>query len=348
MKNQLAVNRVETDLNQWRSREERLSKLFSFSLSGNKALLREKLHYYERVASRYRGSRDPDERFALQLLRQENRTIERAIYPNRLLRLLRRLVVVPLRQQLTRRRELRNVQENSHSLQQQVQRAGFSGLSSRINEQIKLGQSQFSIPLSYYVNEKQRIDHQLSFSRDQAGRYQFNGFQANLQEENQPDTNKGHYFNSREGWNTHLAYSLLEGRAVLKEGRWIQLDFNDKDADGNYRIKEFHSSLGYDLEKVLQTLPIKEMRESNRTYELLEKLKTGSREAVSFLRDGKEQRYFIEANPQFKSVNIYDEHSRKITIATASGAKTAEALKVSHKVNQQQVQTKRNGMKVLR
>lgn len=81
-------------------------------------------------------------------------------------------------------------------------------------------------------------------------------------------------------------------------------------------------------------------------YQLLDNLKQGNRKAVSFLREGREQRYYIEANPQFKSVNIHDEHSRKITLATVLGHKTIETLKVSHKVNEQQTQVKWNGIKV--
>lgn len=55
MKNQFAQTRVELDLNQWRSRKERFTKLFSASLSTNGALLKEKLCYYERVAAKYKG-----------------------------------------------------------------------------------------------------------------------------------------------------------------------------------------------------------------------------------------------------------------------------------------------------
>lgn len=92
------------------------------------------------------------------------------------------------------------------------------------------------------------------------------------------------------------AFQLLEGRSILQGERWIQLDFNDKDAQGNYRIKEFDTSFGYDLKKVLSTLPTKELQESNTDYQLLDNLKQGSRQAVSFLQDGGEQRYYIEEN----------------------------------------------------
>ncbi len=345
MKNQFAVNRVERELSQWRNREDRFSKLFSFSLSSNKALLKEKLHYYERVAARYQGTKDPEERFALQVLRQERRRMERQPYPNLLIRMLRRLLVLPAREQAVIRRDARSLEENSRSLQEQIQKTGFSGLTAKLEEQIRQGQPQFSIPVSYYINERERMDHQLTFSRDHTGQYQFNGFQAKLFDESGQGGVKQHYFDSKDGMDVNRAYQLLEGRAIQKEDRWLQLDFNDKDAQGNYRVKEFHSTYGFDLQKALRDLPIKEIQDGATVYQLLGKLKQGSRESVSFLQDGKEQRYFIEANPQFKSVNIYDQHSRKITLSTALGNKT-QALKVTHKVNQQQVQAKRNGMKV--
>ena len=63
--------------------------LFSFSLSSNRALLKEKLEYYERIAARYRGTQDQEERFALRMLRQERNRIEKQLYPNPLIRLLR-------------------------------------------------------------------------------------------------------------------------------------------------------------------------------------------------------------------------------------------------------------------
>lgn len=346
MKNQFAVNRVEMELNQWRSREDRFSKLFSFSLSSNRALLKEKLHHYERVAARYKGTKDLDERFTLKVLEQERRRMEKQLYPNLLIRMLRRLLVLPQIEQAAIRRDLRNTIENSRSLQEQLQKAGFSGLTSRLEEQIRQGQSQFTIPVSYYVSQKERMDHQLTFSKDPTGRYQFSGFQAKLHDETRPDAARQHYFELRDGMDVNRAYHLLQGRAIQKEDRWLQLDFNDKDAQGNYRVKEFHSTFGYDLEKVLQSLPIKELHDSTTSYQLLDKLRQGSRQEVSFLRGDREQRYYIEANPQFKSINIYDEHSRKITLSTALGNKTTQALKISHKVNEQQVRAKRNGMKM--
>ncbi len=350
MNNQLPINRVETELNQWRSREERFSKLFSFSLSSNKALLKEKLQYYDHIAAKYKGTQDLDERFVLRMLQQERSKIEKLLYPNPVIRLLRRLLVAPVKEQTVIRQNNRKTEQNSQSLHQQVQRAGFINLAAKIDEQIKQGQQQFSLPVSYYINDKERLDHQLSFIKDQSGTYHFEGYKTNLYNESKPNEQRQQYFNRKNGYeiNATEAYNLLSCRAIKKNGTWVQLDFNDKDANGNFRMKEFHSGYGYNLQKVLQQLPLKELLNESEANKLHDALKNGNRLAVSFIKNGNEQRYHIEANPQFKSVNIYDEHVRKITLNTALGNKTFEAVKLTQKVNErnEQSQAKKNGMRI--
>ncbi len=348
MNNQLPINRVETELNQWRSREERFSKLFSFSLSSNKALFKEKLQYYDRIAAKYKGTGDIDESFALGVLKQERNRIEKQLYPNLLIRLLRRLLVVPVKEQIVIRQDNRKTEQNSQSLHEQVRRAGFPDISTKINENINQRQPQFSVPVSYYINDKERLNHQLSFIKDQSGTYHFEGYKTNLYNESKPNEQREQYFSAKNGYeiNTTESYNLLAGRAIKKNGTWMQLDFNDKDANGNFRMKEFHSGFGYNLEKVLQQLPLKELLNQSEADKLHDALKNGNRFAVSFTKNGNEQRYYIEANPQFKSVNIYDEHARKLTLNTALGTKTLEAMKAVNNASQQQSQGRKNGMRM--
>lgn len=346
--NNSLVNRIEAELNQWRTREERFSKLFSFGLSTNRVLLKEKLDYYDRIAAKYKGTQYPDERFTLKMLRQERNRIEKQLYPNLLIRLLRRLLVAPVKEQIVLRQGNKKKEENSHALRQQVQRAGFSDLSVKMDEQIKQGQQQFSIPVSYYFNDKERLDHQLSFVKDQSGQYQFEGYKTTLYNESKPDEKRQQFFSMRNGHliNNTEAYNLLSGRCIQSGDTWMQLDFNDKDPNGNFRIKQFNVDYGYDLEKVLQQLPLKEMLNNGQADKLHEALKNGNRTSVSFVKDGNEQRFYIEANPQFKSVNIYDEHSRKLTLHTVLGNKTMKAIKTSYKVNERQQRQSKKNMRI--
>lgn len=350
MNEQLPINRVEMELNQWRSREERFSKLFNFSLSNNRSLIKEKLHHYERIGTKYKGSKNIEERFALQMLKQEKDKILKQLYPNLLVRLIRKLVVAPLIDQIAVRKDVKEEQKNNQALCDQVQRIGFIDLSNQIDQQIKQGHQQFTIPVSYYVNEKERLDHELSFVKDQSGQYQFEGYKASLHNELKPEENRNQYFKVQEGnsLNTIQAYNLLAGRAVQKEKTWIQLDLNDKDASGNHRIKEFHSGYGYDLEKAVQQIPLKELSNKTQADKLKDDLKQGNRLPVTLIKNGNEHRFYIEANPQFKSVNIYDEHSRKITLSTALGNKTMETVKQIQKTSESlhEKHSKRNSMRI--
>jgi hypothetical protein len=116
----------------------------------------------------------------------------------------------------------------------------------------------------------------------------------------------------------------LSGRAIEKKDSWLQFDLNDKDSFGDYRLKEFYLDFGYNLEKVIQNLPFKELIDKR---EIFESLKDGNRQKVIFLKDGIECRFYIEANPQFKTINIFDENSKKITLNSALGIKPIEIEK---------------------
>jgi hypothetical protein len=350
MNEQLPVNRVEMELNQWRSREERFSKLFNFSLSNNRSLIKEKLHLYERIGTKYKGTKNIEERFALKMLKQEKDKVLKQLYPNFLVRLVRKLVVAPLIDQIAVRKDTKEEEKNNQSLHEQVQRIGFTDLSAKIEDQIKKGHEQFTIPTSYYVNEKERLNHELSFSKDESGQFQFEGYKSTLQNESKPEEDRSQYFKvqERNSIDTTQAYNLLTGRAVQKERIWIQLDLNDKDAVGNHRIKEFHSGYGYDLEKAVLQLPLKELSNKTEADKLKDALKQGNRQPITLIKNGNEHRFYIEANPQFKSVNIYDEHSRKITLSTALGNKPMETVKQLQNTNesQQANHSKKNGMRV--
>lgn len=88
---------IEDKLAQWREKEERLSKIFTFDLSSSKAFQREKLRTYDSIARRYRKNKGQDGRLAYRLFREEKRKLEKQLYPNLLVRLARRWAVKPLK-----------------------------------------------------------------------------------------------------------------------------------------------------------------------------------------------------------------------------------------------------------
>ncbi len=343
--NQL-VNRVENDLNQWRLKELRFTKLFPFNLATNKAFLKEKLNYLDRVTIKYKGTVNQEERMALRILKQERNEIAKHLYPNLILRVLRR-VLITAKQQYEVKQIKKQSAGNEQVLKEALVKTGFGNVSNKLEQYMKQERQEFSIPVSYYVNEKEQLNFSLSFSKNQDGQYQFETYKAILKNDDKPEESRLQNFSIEPG-NTITAtqaYNLLAGRSVQtehqeatgnKQAGWLQLDFNDKDAIGNYKIKEFNTSYGYDLKSVLQQLPLKELSNDIDAGKLENALRGGSRQAVSFLKDGKEQTFYIEAHPQFKSINIYDEHLKKITVASALGNKTAEPAQLAKKNDMRQ------------
>ncbi len=108
---------------------------------------------------------------------------------------------------------------------------------------------------------------------------------------------------------------MLNGRAVNKDlvnkegekyNAWIQLDLTHKNERGNYDPKQFHKNYGYDLEQTLSKFPIKELTNGEQKDALMKSLEKGNLQSVTFEPNGKEQKMYVEANPQLKTINIYD------------------------------------------
>ncbi|UPZ36472.1 hypothetical protein MUB18_20515 [Sphingobacterium sp. PCS056] len=353
MENQLGANRVEAAIAEWNKREDRYSSIFSTNMGSNKTLLREKLRYFDRVAANYSGTKNLDEKFALRLMKDERRKIEKQLYSSRILRLLRRWVVVPVRQQLSRKEGSRELAVQKAHLLDQISHLGFKVPAEKIDSHLKNGTPQFNIEISTYVNENERLDHKLKFEKDNTGQYQFEGHRTALINNNKPAEIREHFFSVDNSKNIREseAYHLLSGRAIKKGDSWLQLDLNDVNTKGEYRVKEFGNMYGYDLDKVLNELPIKDGLHHTEREDIKAALKRGGRQEVSFLKDGNEKRFYIEANPQFKTLNIYDEHSKKITLNSLKEGDVSEALKAAKKVDMQQDNKlqntkRRNGMKL--
>jgi hypothetical protein len=122
--------------------------------------------------------------------------------------------------------------------------------------------------------------------------------------------NKGHGITLKEGFN------LLEGRAVQKEladkngqhyKAWLQLDGKEKDPAGNYKVNQFHEKYGFDLEKKLSELPIKQLGDPEQKAVLIKSLQKGNLQTVTFEKNGQSDQLFIAANPKFKAISTFDQ-----------------------------------------
>lgn len=225
-------------------------------------------------------------------------------------------------------------QKNYEYLRDQVKFTGFGeGLENELKERV-LNQSPQFLLFHQGAFGKDETIATLHFKKSgQSDMYFFNKYDLSLKQENRPEVlTRTFYINKGNNITLKEAYNLMNGRAVNKdltnkEGQvynaWVQLEMKAAGENGNYKIRQFHQNYGFDLEKSLSKLPIKELSNENDKTALLSSLHKGNRQAVTFVENGHEQRHFIEANPRFKSINIYNSDMHRIDTRQSMGEKQA-------------------------
>lgn len=214
-------------------------------------------------------------------------------------------------------------QKNFEYLRDQVKYTGFGeGLENDLKQKIQEGNPEFKLAYeTKYGNDT--VNATLNFSQSkQSDMYFFNSYQVNVQKENSAETmEQTFYINKGNNITLKEAYNLMEGRSVNKdltnkEGQvynaWIQMDFKQSDNNGNFKLKHYHENYGYDLEAVLSKHPIRELGNEEYKSNLTDSLKKGNLQSATFQISGTEQKQYIEANPQFKTINIYDSSMQRV------------------------------------
>lgn len=214
-------------------------------------------------------------------------------------------------------------QKNFEYLRDQLKYTGFGeGLENDLKQKIEEGKAEFKLAYeTKYGNDT--VNATLNFSQSkQSDMYFFNSYQVSVQKENsQEPMEQTFYINKGNNITMKEAYNLIEGRSVNKdltdkEGQvynaWIQMDFKQSDNNGNFKLKHYHQNYGYDLEAVLSKHPIKELGNEEYKSNLMDSLKKGNRQSATFQHNGTEQKQYIEANPQFKTINIYDANMQRL------------------------------------
>jgi hypothetical protein len=221
-------------------------------------------------------------------------------------------------------------EKNLNFLKDQVKYTGFGeGLEKELKENMQTGKDSFTLSHQAKFGNDQ-TETALHFRKSaQTGNYFFNKYELSVKPEGEKDALKQTF---HIGYDNNITlkegYNLLSGRSVHKEmaklvdtsddgskrleakgekyNAWLKMDLTDKDQSGNFKIKQYHQNYGFDLESALSKYPIKELGSADEKSRLIESLQKGNRQSVSFIIDGKEEKRFIEAAPQFKSVNQYD------------------------------------------
>lgn len=228
------------------------------------------------------------------------------------------------------------IESNFEYLKDQLKFTGFGeGLEAELKSKIESKVPEFKLGVTAQYNEDQ-VDAILSFSKSKTSdMYFFNSYDLQVQKPDGKENTQHFYINPGGSFTMREGYNLMEGRSVNKDfsrpiekdgaavldekgkpayerkNTWTQMDFNKTDEHGNHKIDYFSKGYGFDLEAALNKLPIKEMSNPDHKENILESMKKGNRQAVTFNENGGEKRY-VEANAKFKTINVFDSASGKI------------------------------------
>lgn len=211
------------------------------------------------------------------------------------------------------------LKENIQELQDRMKYSGFGeSMNQELEKQMKAGKAEIVLEMTKEMGNK-AMEYALHFRKSEEGRYFYNGFDAKLKSPEGKEESQRFYQN--QGISAKEAFNLLEGRAVFKslfnkEGErynaWLQLDLGNKDSKGQNAVTQYHQNYGFELEKTVAKLPLKEMDSPEQKDLLNYSLKKGNQHEVGI--EGKEGKFFLEANPKFKTVNLFDAEGKRIKI----------------------------------
>ncbi|WP_121811299.1 hypothetical protein [Mucilaginibacter kameinonensis] len=210
--------------------------------------------------------------------------------------------------------------QNVEFLKNSLLNLGFGDkINDLLEKKIQAKEPEFALLTSMTYNQKD-VAYALHFKAGNEGdMYFFNKFDAALN--SKPDEKQSFYINKGNGITAKEAFNLMEGRAVHKTlfnkedekyQAWLKLDDDNLSPGGNKLFKRWNENYGFDVEKVLSGKGIKEMATAEGQEALIKSLKKGNAQQVTVDINGKEQKFFVTANPQFKTVDVFDNKMKKV------------------------------------
>ncbi|MBN8880654.1 MAG: hypothetical protein J0I32_24145 [Sphingobacteriales bacterium] len=269
-------------------------------------------------------------------------------------------------------------EQNFDHLKDNIKYMGFGEKQhDELEAHLKEGKEAFQMTYSTEINKK-AFEAVLQFRKsEKSDMYFLNSYKASLDWSNGEKKEQTFYLNYGRGVTAKEAFNLLSGRSVEKEllrklspeettqfkaelklppeqrglaenweksptyKAWIQLDFENKDKNNNYEVKQYHENYGYDLKAAVGKYFVMEMDGGEKEKALLQSLQKGNIQAVNIQVDGEAQKMFIEANPQYKTINLYDDKMQRLNQEQrqhVSQKQSGEELKQGKEVKEDQKQ----------
>lgn len=342
-------NRYEAGFKAIKESERRLARLLSPKVINSRLHKEELLRDYDSLLKTRPGDLNPEERKYRRYAIAERKELLKELYPSRFVRVLRSIaklfIVAPVRagiQYVKSFQARRNIDEF-------LKKAGLDHLSPVAELKIKQGANNFILNSTQFVGEGRFVHHAISFEKSNSGVFQPSQHIVALSDQ------------EKVGQTVKLAIpldavidaaklaNLLAGRAVynkLENGfqkeSWLQIDFNDKDSQGNHKVKEFKGN--YDLESALNNINSRGLRNPLFQDKFLQQLQNGDRIQFESSLNGKKQQMFAQAAPGKQGIEVMDSSGKNVDLLQIGKPKKVVAVNANEL--KEEPQARRANLKV--
>lgn len=211
-------------------------------------------------------------------------------------------------------------QENFDYLSKQMQFLGFGDkLQNDLQKAMKTGKEEFSLPLTLSygsIGKKSDVGYTLNFKKGKEDMYFLNSYHANLN----GLESKFYVNNGEKNITSKEAFNLMEGRSVYREmtnkegekyAAWVKITPETLGQE-NIHFNVFSENYGYDLEKAMGKVNDRQLYFSHNKEDVMKSLEKGNVTEVHNM--DKSEKYFVAADPQYKSMAIFNEEGKKLML----------------------------------
>lgn len=212
--------------------------------------------------------------------------------------------------------------ENLQYLKDNIKYTGFGeALYPELEKNIAAKKEEFQLHFTTQIGNRPFaavLDFRKSNTSDM---YFFNRYKATIEKSNGEKVSQSFQINKGKAVTAKEAYNLLQGRAVKREmtnakgeeyQAWMQLDFDNKDEKGNFKVNKYNENYGYDLRESIARFPVLELDGGEKEKDLLRSLEKGNAQVATMDKNSEQIKVFLEANPKYKTLNIYDEQFKML------------------------------------
>jgi len=324
------INRAELLHRNWKELEEKMLGFGAWSGQMRREILRQQLRFISAGLNRISLDEKLHERSYVGMLKVAVRGMEKALYPNPVLRFFAGLKawLVDRPVQLKEFKAMR--EDNLLELKRFLSERGFGTLIAGLEREMDFERNRFGMRMTGELGGGGRIDMELQLAMDLNGRYRPTLIDAALV--GSDGTRLNHDFLLTDPLDAPMVVNLMQGRAVCmpeQDGRggeaekWLQVHFDR----GDSYLRNFNAGYGFSAEQLLSNIAVQFGLPGLSDDRLVEELKKGNQ--IGFIAGAPlNMKLLLEADPGSKSLTLRNELGDKLEIQELMEQKKAHEVKM--------------------